>query len=178
MSSFRRRTPTEGSRMRMDRRPNATRISGNFHTQYNSQFQRDKATIPIDSDPSHPAGKRREIDNVMKKARQQPTEYWDRKLLEVEDKDPSRWKHSGYAKIYVNGTRRSRSRSPVRRTPVSPRSTSTRHPAPQRTPERYRPRSPPPHYSSRERERMIKTKEIVRPTKTRPMSPPMHHKVS
>lgn len=119
----------------------------------------------------------------MKKARQQPTnEYWDKKILEVEDKDPNRWKHSGYAKIYNvnsgNGSRRSRSRSPVRRTPVSPQ--RSRHLPPtrggSRTPERYRPRSPPPHYSSRER--MIKTKEIVRPTKSsRPMSPPIHHKV-
>jgi NF-kappa-B-activating protein len=131
-------------------------------------------------DPSHPAGKRREIDNVMKKARQQPAnEYWDKKLLEVEDKEPGRWKHSGYAKIYNvnsgNGSRRSRSRSPVRRTPVSPQ--RSRHPQPTRgcSPERYRPRSPPPHYSSRER--MMKTKEIVRPTKGRPISPPIHHKV-
>lgn len=45
-------------------------------------------------DPSLPAGRRREIDNVMKKARAQtsPTAgaFWDKKLLEVEAKDPNR----------------------------------------------------------------------------------------
>lgn len=45
-------------------------------------------------DPSLPAGRRREIDNVMKKARAQtsPTSgaFWDKKLLEVEAKDPNR----------------------------------------------------------------------------------------
>lgn len=136
---------------------------------------------PYRVDPSHPAGKRKEIDNVMKKARQQPpNEYWDKKLLEAEDKDPGRWKHSAYAKIYVNGTRRSRSRSPIaRRTPLSPQ--RSRHHLPpartSRTPERYhRPRSPPPRYNSREH--VMKPKEIIRPTKSRPMSPPIHHKVT
>lgn len=187
MSNIRRRTPPiEASRMRMDRRPNATRISGNnshlhappVHAQWNETHR--KSSSLSSKDPSHPAGKRKEIDNVMKKARQQPpNEYWDKKLLEAEDKDPGRWKHSAYAKIYVNGARRSRSRSPVaRRTPLSPqRSSRHHHLAPARTPERYhRPRSPPPRYNSRER--MVKPKEMVRPTKSRPMSPPMHHKVS
>lgn len=42
-------------------------------------------------DPSLPAGRRREIDNVMKKARASPHNVnWDRKLLEVEAKDPNR----------------------------------------------------------------------------------------
>lgn len=182
MSSLRRRTPpVEGSRMRMDRRPNATRISGN--KSHDLQWHHPTHPSLSSKDPSHPAGKRKEIDNVMKKARQQPpNEYWDKKLLEAEDKDPGRWKHSAYAKIYVNGTRRSRSRSPVaRRTPLSPQRTSSRHHMPpsrhSRTPERYhRPRSPPPRYNSRER--MGKPKEIIRPTKSRPMSPPIHHKVS
>lgn len=43
-------------------------------------------------DPSLPAGRRREIDTVMKKARASPNSnaYWDKKLLEVEAKDPNR----------------------------------------------------------------------------------------
>lgn len=111
----------------------------------------------------------------MKKARQQPAnEYWDKKLLEAEEKDPNRWKHSGYKKMYVNGVRKSRSRSPIRKTPVSPRA---RH-VPQspvrrrfsRTPERYKPRSPPRY--ARE---MVKPKEMYRPVgkkPNRPISPP------
>jgi hypothetical protein len=31
-----------------------------------------------------PAGKRKEIDNVMKKARASPNDAWNKKLLEVE----------------------------------------------------------------------------------------------
>lgn len=44
-------------------------------------------------DPSLPAGRRREIDNVMKKARASPNSstFWDKKLLEVEAKDPNRY---------------------------------------------------------------------------------------
>lgn len=111
----------------------------------------------------------------MKKARQQPAnEYWDKKLLEAEEKDPNRWKHSGYKKMYVNGVRKSRSRSPIRKTPVSPRA---RHIPPQspvrrrlsRTPERYKPRSPPARYARE----MIKPKEMYRGVnKGRPISPP------
>jgi len=45
------------------------------------------------ADPSLPAGKRREIDNVMKKARANTTnDYWDKKLIEAEEKDPNRWR--------------------------------------------------------------------------------------
>lgn len=110
----------------------------------------------------------------MKKARQQPTnDYWDKKLLEAEDKDPNRWKHTGYKKMYVNGVRKSRSRSPIRKTPVSPR---PRHvpqsPVRRRmSPERYKPRSPPPRRYSRE---LVKPKEMLRgaPGKSRPISPP------
>lgn len=96
----------------------------------------------------------------MKKARQQPAnEYWDKKLLEAEEKDPNRWKHTGYKKMYVNGVRKSRSRSPLRKTPVSPRG---RH-IPQsparrrmsRTPERYKPRPA-----------QVRYREIVKPKET------------
>jgi NF-kappa-B-activating protein len=129
-------------------------------------------------------GKRKEIDNVMKKARQQPAnEYWDKKLLEAEEKDPNRWKHTGYKKMYVNGSPMQRkSRSPIRKTPVSPR--SARHFPPQspmrrrisrsRTPERYRerPKSPPLRYARKSpiTRPEMKSKEMYRPK--RPMSPP------
>jgi len=130
----------------------------------------------------------------MKKARQQPTnesQYWDKKLLEAEEKDPNRWKHSGYKKMYVNGqspeereynrnryngggggggggssnvarnNKSSRSRSPVRR--MIPVS-----------PKRHIPRSPPPRYAARRTppRNELKGKETsYRPTK-RPISPP------
>lgn len=166
----------------MDRKPNATRISGEFKSRPKALHNYSSFT-PF-PDPSHPAGKRKEIDNVMKKARQQPAnEYWDKKLLEAEEKDPNRWKHTGYKKMVyeggrVNGTRKSRSRSPmVRKTPVSPRSRVHPH-MPQspvrrrmsRTPERserYRPRSPPARNA-----REMKPKEMYRPMKGRPISPP------
>jgi hypothetical protein len=136
-------------------------------------------TTKLILDPSSIHGKRKEIDNVMKKARQQPANdpYWDKKLLEAEEKDPGRWKHSGYKKMYVNGVRRSRSRSPIRKTPVSPRR-DARH-IPQspirrrmsRTPERYKPRQSPPTRYSRE---IPKPKEAYRgvPVRGRPVSPP------
>ncbi|KAL1383371.1 hypothetical protein pipiens_003363 [Culex pipiens pipiens] len=68
-----------GSKLRMDRKPSHVRIT----------------------DPSHPAGKRKEIDNVMRKARAFPNETWDKKLLEAEEKDPNRWRHTGFKKMYI-----------------------------------------------------------------------------
>ncbi|XP_058118886.1 serine/arginine repetitive matrix protein 1 [Anopheles coustani] len=67
------------SKLRMDRNPSRAKIT----------------------DPSNPAGKRKEIDNVMKKARAFPNETWDKKLLEAEEKDPNRWRHTGYKKMYI-----------------------------------------------------------------------------
>lgn len=119
----------------------------------------------------------------MKKARQQPAnEYWDKKLLEAEEKDPNRWRHSGFKKLYVNGVRKSRSRSPVmRKTPVSPRSrhipqSPVRRRPISRTPERhdrYRPKSPPLRYARKSPpppRNDMKPKEAYRPK--RPISPP------
>ncbi|XP_059608652.1 serine/arginine repetitive matrix protein 1 [Phlebotomus argentipes] len=144
MSVRRRESAAASSKLRMDRQPAAARIT----------------------DPSLAAGKRKEIDNVMKKARASTGEYWDKKLLEVEEKDPNRWRHSGYKKLYIEGesssdgsdveyrgyTRRaSRSRSRGRRSPPrspemrrrSPKSPDARRRAP-RSPEMRpkRPRSP------------------------------------
>lgn len=53
------------------------------------------------SDPSLTIGRRKEIDNVMKKARANTNDYWDKKLLEVEEKDPNRWRHTGFKKMYI-----------------------------------------------------------------------------
>ncbi|XP_046382322.1 serine/arginine repetitive matrix protein 1-like [Ischnura elegans] len=62
----------------------------------------------------------KEIDRVMKKARSESgpqSSYWTKKLLEVEEKDPNRWRHSGFKELYrselggSNGDSRSRSRS-------------------------------------------------------------------
>ncbi|GJQ74700.1 hypothetical protein Trydic_g21551 [Trypoxylus dichotomus] len=120
-----------------------------------------KPQTPRITDPSLPAGRRREIDNVMKKARASPNSstFWDKKLLEVEAKDPNRWRHSGYKSMYMDCSsspspnRRSRSRSPQtggggRRSPRSPRSpppTTRRSPVGGRN---RSPRSPPPRRST------------------------------
>ncbi|KAI5634310.1 NF-kappa-B-activating protein domain-containing protein [Phthorimaea operculella] len=122
------------NRLHMDRNPQHARIT----------------------DPAHPAGRRKEIDNVMKRARQGSPGTWDRKLLEVEEKDPNRWRHTGYKQMYIEGDRsvsprRSRSRSPIgrrSRSPVMRRSP----PPPRRSPPRRSPagrRSPPPRRSPR-----------------------------
>lgn len=53
----------------------------------------------------------------MKKARREGTtqsQYWTKKLLEVEEKDPNRWRHSGYKELYgEKSSSRSKSRSPT-----------------------------------------------------------------
>ncbi|XP_061499468.1 serine/arginine repetitive matrix protein 1 [Anopheles gambiae] len=139
-----------GSKLRMDRNPSRAKIT----------------------DPSHPAGKRKEIDMVMKKARAFPNETWDKKLLEVEEKDPNRWRHTGYKKLYIeddpsssdsdrgpggaggrygNG-RRSRSprspRPPHRRSPSPMLAMRKRHMSPH-SPVPMRRRSPSPSPISR-----------------------------
>lgn len=117
----------------------------------------------------------------MKKARQAPpNEYWDKKLLEAEEKDPGRWKHSGYKKMYVNGVRRS-SRSPIhpdiRKTPTRHNMTGDVRRRPvemSRMPdERYRPKSPPMRYARKSPpnpRNELKSKEF--PYRPKRMSPP------
>lgn len=137
----------------------------------------------------------------MKKARQsnpqsqsgQSNEYWDKKLIIAEEKDPNRWRHTGYKKLYIgNGSRnngnsssegergdnnrdkfrsvaprKSRSHSPRgRRTPQSPVQNRRRL----SPPDRRRPRSPVAYRRSPPPKEM-KSKEIFRPNK-RPVSPP------
>ncbi|XP_063234081.1 serine/arginine repetitive matrix protein 2 isoform X2 [Bacillus rossius redtenbacheri] len=139
MSSWdaRRRSSQPGlsSRLRMDSYSGAGRAS------------RSRAVSP----------KRRELDNVMKKARRDgPTQssYWNKKLLEAEEKDPNRWRHSGFKELYGGGGasspvgsrssyRRSRSRSRSR----PPRRSRSRARSPVAAP---RPRS---RERARERER-------------------------
>lgn len=68
-----------------------------FHTtvNYRKKHLVLSAALVYILDPSLPAGRRREIDNVMKKARAQnsPTSsaIWEKKLLEVEAKDSNRY---------------------------------------------------------------------------------------
>ncbi|XP_050538202.1 serine/arginine-rich splicing factor 4 isoform X2 [Daktulosphaira vitifoliae] len=52
---------------------------------------------------------RRELENVVKRARRDrdQSQYWINKVLEAEEKDPNRWKHSGFKELYTE--RRSRS---------------------------------------------------------------------
>ncbi|GBP65643.1 hypothetical protein EVAR_53452_1 [Eumeta japonica] len=91
--------------------------------------------------PSNPAGRRKEIDNVMKRARQASPGSWDRKLLEVEEKDPNRWRHTGYKQLYLDGSPSSsprRSRTPLPRRSRSPIAMGRRS----RTPIGRRSRSP------------------------------------
>lgn len=110
----------------------------------------------------------------MKKARQQPAnEYWDKKLLEAEEKDPNRWKHTGYKKMYGGNPNQRKSRSPIRKTPISPRVVRQPQSSPMRrrmsrTPDRYRER-----YSRKSPPRATETKiKDVYVRAKRPMSPP------
>ncbi|KAL1516137.1 hypothetical protein ABEB36_000058 [Hypothenemus hampei] len=166
MSSRRRsrsrdRKNVSNSKLRMDNNTPAPRISGR--------------------DPSLPAGRRREIDNVMKKARAQnsPTSsaIWEKKLLEVEAKDSNRWRHSGYKSLYLDGgssrsRSRSRSFSSTRRggggTTLSPRGRSPRSP-----PLRARsPRSPLPRGRSPRSPSNKKASSPMAYRSARPRTPP------
>ncbi|CAH0403798.1 unnamed protein product [Chilo suppressalis] len=139
------------NRLHMDRNPQHSRIT----------------------DPSNPAGRRKEIDNVMKRARQASPGSWDRKLLEVEEKDPNRWRHTGYKQMYLNGSgsvspRRSRSPRPKRsRSPLPRRS---RSPRVSRSPRRSRSRSPRREQRRSPRRTPIRRSPIV-PPRRRSRSP-------
>ncbi|CAH0393214.1 unnamed protein product [Bemisia tabaci] len=88
--------------------------------------------------------RRRELDNMMKKARKDngsQSQYWNKKLLEVEEKDPNRWRHTGFKKMYVDKEKRGSSHS---RSPLSPmgRNSYTRSPPGRLRSPVPRPRSP------------------------------------
>ncbi|XP_014468592.1 PREDICTED: serine/arginine repetitive matrix protein 1 [Dinoponera quadriceps] len=96
------------------------------------------------------SSKRKEIDNVMRKARESQSSYWNKKLLEAEERDPNRWRHSGYKELYVGGTGEPSGRGHPR-SPRSPRPRSPHSPRP-RSPRAARSRSPRER-SSREHNR-------------------------
>lgn len=129
----------------------------------------------------------------MKKARASTNEYWDKKLLEAEEKDPNRWRHTGYKKMYIEGessseseretfrynrNRSSRSRSRNRKTPpVSPvrrRSPTDRRRSPQSPvlARRRSPRSP----DSRLRQRSPPEPQQIRRRPRSPPEPPLRRK--
>ncbi|CAG9818275.1 unnamed protein product [Phaedon cochleariae] len=145
------------AKLRMDTKPQAIRIT----------------------DPSLPAGRRREIDNVMKKARAQKSPnsgvFWDKKLLEVEAKDPNRWRHSGYKSLYIDGSppspgsRRSRSRSPPAGSSAA--AAFGRRSPPSATMRRRSPRSPPPRFSRSPSPRAVGRRRSP-PLRYRSRSPP------
>lgn len=91
-------------------------------------------TSSSQSRPHESSGKRKELDSVMRKARESQSSYWNKKLLEAEERDPNRWRHSGYKELYIGG-----SGEPSRGHPRSPRS-----PRPRTPPRSPRPRSPRP----------------------------------
>ncbi|XP_055307539.1 serine/arginine repetitive matrix protein 1 isoform X1 [Sitodiplosis mosellana] len=161
------------------------------------KLRMDRQRIPERiSDPSLPMGRRKEIDNVMKKARANTNDYWDKKLLEVEEKDPNRWRHTGYKKMYIEGesssesdresfrysrgslnrNRCSRSRSRTRKSPpMSPLSKRTQSDLRRRSPQspnqrniRRTPESKRASNEIRRRSPVARSPEIRR----RPRSPP------
>ncbi|XP_048524162.1 serine/arginine repetitive matrix protein 1 isoform X2 [Dendroctonus ponderosae] len=120
-----------------------------------SKLRMDKNALPTRiTDPSLPAGRRREIDNVMKKARAHnspnSSAIWEKKLLEVEAKDSNRWRHSGYKSLYLDGGSSSRSRSRSRSFSSTRRGIGASSPSPRRarSPRARSPRSPPPRARS------------------------------
>ncbi|XP_017839758.1 serine/arginine repetitive matrix protein 1 isoform X2 [Drosophila busckii] len=105
----------------------------------------------------------------MKKARANTTnDYWDKKLIEAEEKDPNRWRHTGYKKMYIQGESSSgdSDREPnYSRYPAgggSNNNSSAPLPPPPASSSRYG-RSRSPHSRSRSRLR-----------KSPPLSPPAH----
>nr|CAD7443036.1 unnamed protein product [Timema bartmani] len=127
----------------------------------------------VNNDPEHGTSitsvspKRRELDTVMKKARRDgpnQSNYWNKKLLEVEEKDPNRWRHSGFKELYGGGAS-----SPVGSRSSHKRSSRSRSrsrgPARQ---SRTRARSPPAASRPRSRER---SRERERERERRPHTP-------
>ncbi|XP_012284938.1 serine/arginine repetitive matrix protein 1 [Orussus abietinus] len=106
------------------------------------------------------SGKRRELDCMMRKARESQSSYWNKKLLEVEERDPNRWRHSGYKELYVGGATSSEASRGHPRSPRSPRP---------RSPHSPRPRSPRPRSPRSPRER---TRESTRDNRARPARSP------
>ncbi|XP_023165059.1 serine/arginine repetitive matrix protein 1 isoform X1 [Drosophila hydei] len=150
-----RRRPDLNPKLHMDRQPTAARIT----------------------DPSLPAGKRREIDNVMKKARANTTnDYWDKKLIEAEEKDPNRWRHTGYKKMYIQGesssgeSERDTAQASYSRYPGAPANSGPPPPSSSSSARYGRSRSP--HSRSRSRLRKSPPLSPPPPSHARRRSPP------
>ncbi|XP_043470084.1 serine/arginine repetitive matrix protein 2-like [Leptopilina heterotoma] len=113
-----------------------------------------KMRMDTNSSQSRPHGesssKRKEIDNLMRKARESQSSYWNKKLLEVEERDPNRWRHSGYKELYVGGGGVEQG---GRGHPRSPRSPRPRTPPRSPRPRSPRPRSPRPRSPRSPRDR-------------------------
>ncbi|KAK0086876.1 hypothetical protein PV325_002318 [Microctonus aethiopoides] len=114
-----------------NRRRGGTSASGSSKMRMDTSVSQSRAHG--ESSSSSSTGKRKELDNVMRKARESQSSYWNKKLLEVEERDPNRWRHSGYKELYVGGansgeTSRSHPRSPRSPRPRSPHSPRVRSP--------------------------------------------------
>lgn len=61
--------------------------------------------------------KKSELDRVVKRAREddRASSFWNKKILEEEEKDPERWGHSGFKELYRKDFQRKTSGSPHRR---------------------------------------------------------------
>lgn len=186
------------SKLRMDREPVQVRISGN-NLMKRKFYENNADKVNNFLDPKLMAGKRKEIDNVMKKARASTNDYWDKRLLEAEEKDPNRWRHTGFKKMYIEGdsssdsdrepnkfrynngasgsNRKSRSRSRNRRTPPT---SPLRRRSPNVPVDVRRPRSPeirrrsPPDPRRRPRSPMEPPIRRKSPTDLRRGPPPVH----
>lgn len=138
------------SRDARDARDYDSRRRGGASTSSSSKMRMDTSVSQSRPHGEASSSKRKELDNVMRKARESQSSYWNKKLLEAEERDPNRWRHSGYKELYVGGTNsgetssRNHPRSPRSPRPRSPHSPRVRSPPPrERTHTRTRPaRSP------------------------------------
>lgn len=120
---------------------------------------------------------------MMKKARANNSgDYWDKKLLDIEEKDPNRWRHTGFKKMYIEGDSSpdngpSAAPEHYRDTRDAPRRNAA--PSPPRIrdrdriplPRRRSPRSPPRDLR-REMPPMRRGRSPGGPSSRRPPSPP------
>lgn len=128
----------------------------------------------------------------MKKARANTGDFWDKKLLEVEEKDPNRWRHTGYKKMYIEGdsssgsegkkgavrparrVERSRSRERRIRSPEIPRRRSPK--SPDQSAKYRMPRSPPRGGGGGGRRPPTRSPDMVRRRPRSPIDMPIRRK--
>lgn len=83
---------------------------------------------------------------MMKKARANTSnDYWDKKLLDIEEKDPNRWRHTGFRQMYLEGDSSPEGRAAEPEPPLHYRESreAPRTRERERLPPRRRSRSPP-----------------------------------